>query len=213
MLTLLLDHHADMAVMNNNGFNALHHAALRGNPRSVASRLCLVGKWKWEKEWGWWVVGRNMGQCSSHVDVCFPWFQERVDPCCNVSRDIYISAARGGRYWTGYGVLGWCMSLVLLSVCCLVVLGQVLSSIGSSSLEWKDFSKPPADCWKLYAVERQQKTSRAWDVELSVAVMMALVASFWRCHVTDMWYSLPGMRINKSQEWLRNQSWRIDIDR
>ncbi|CAD5112184.1 DgyrCDS1418 [Dimorphilus gyrociliatus] len=32
MLTLLLDHHADMTVANNNGFNALHHAALRGNP-------------------------------------------------------------------------------------------------------------------------------------------------------------------------------------
>lgn len=39
MLTLLLDHHADMTVANNNGFNALHHAALRGNPRFVEKRL------------------------------------------------------------------------------------------------------------------------------------------------------------------------------
>ncbi|CAH2066949.1 unnamed protein product, partial [Iphiclides podalirius] len=33
ILTLLLDHGADMTRTNNNGFNALHHAALRGNPR------------------------------------------------------------------------------------------------------------------------------------------------------------------------------------
>ena len=34
MLTLLLDHNmADIMITNNNGFNALHHAALRGNPR------------------------------------------------------------------------------------------------------------------------------------------------------------------------------------
>ncbi|VEN51226.1 unnamed protein product, partial [Callosobruchus maculatus] len=32
MLTLLLDHNADSTLTNNNGFNALHHAALRGNP-------------------------------------------------------------------------------------------------------------------------------------------------------------------------------------
>ncbi|KAK6622873.1 hypothetical protein RUM43_008724 [Polyplax serrata] len=33
MLTLLLDHNADIMLTNNNGFNALHHTALRGNPR------------------------------------------------------------------------------------------------------------------------------------------------------------------------------------
>ena len=35
MLSLLLDHNADITLANNNGFNALHHAALRGNPRYV----------------------------------------------------------------------------------------------------------------------------------------------------------------------------------
>ena len=35
MLSLLLDHHADIMITNNNGFNAIHHAALRGNPRYV----------------------------------------------------------------------------------------------------------------------------------------------------------------------------------
>lgn len=33
MLALLLDHGADITRTNNTGFNALHHAALRGNPR------------------------------------------------------------------------------------------------------------------------------------------------------------------------------------
>ena len=33
ILSLLLDNNADICVTNNNGFNALHHAALRGNPR------------------------------------------------------------------------------------------------------------------------------------------------------------------------------------
>lgn len=33
MLALLLDHAADITRTNNTGFNALHHAALRGNPR------------------------------------------------------------------------------------------------------------------------------------------------------------------------------------
>jgi len=38
MLTLLLEHGADMSITNNNGFNTLHHAALRGNPRCTS--LC-----------------------------------------------------------------------------------------------------------------------------------------------------------------------------
>ena len=45
MLTLLIDHNADITLTNNNGFNALHHAALRGNPRYcvVALYLFIVG--------------------------------------------------------------------------------------------------------------------------------------------------------------------------
>lgn len=33
MLSVLLESGADVTITNNNGFNALHHAALRGNPR------------------------------------------------------------------------------------------------------------------------------------------------------------------------------------
>ena len=42
MLSLLLDRNADIMVTNNNGFNALHHAALRGNPRWVFIALYSV---------------------------------------------------------------------------------------------------------------------------------------------------------------------------
>ena len=38
MISLLLEHHADLTITNNNGFNSLHHAALRGNPRFV---ICM----------------------------------------------------------------------------------------------------------------------------------------------------------------------------
>ena len=41
MLTLLLEHGADMSITNNNGFNTLHHAALRGNPRSAPASVVL----------------------------------------------------------------------------------------------------------------------------------------------------------------------------
>ena len=33
MLSVLLEASADVTITNNNGFNALHHAALRGHPR------------------------------------------------------------------------------------------------------------------------------------------------------------------------------------
>lgn len=33
MLLLLLEFGADITLTNNNGFNALHHAALKGSPR------------------------------------------------------------------------------------------------------------------------------------------------------------------------------------
>ena len=39
MVSLLLEGEADMTLANNNGFNALHHAALRGNIGAV--RLLL----------------------------------------------------------------------------------------------------------------------------------------------------------------------------
>ena len=35
LLRMLLDGGADVTVANNNGFNVIHHAALRGNPRYV----------------------------------------------------------------------------------------------------------------------------------------------------------------------------------
>lgn len=40
MLSVLLEAGADVTITNNNGFNALHHAALRGNPRYVTLCCC-----------------------------------------------------------------------------------------------------------------------------------------------------------------------------
>ena len=52
MLTLLLEHGADVIISNNNGFNALHHAALRGNPsamRILLSKVCEQKRSKYIK--------------------------------------------------------------------------------------------------------------------------------------------------------------------
>lgn len=35
MIALLLQHNSDIMLTNNNGFNVLHHSALRGNSRLV----------------------------------------------------------------------------------------------------------------------------------------------------------------------------------
>ena len=72
MLTLLLDHHADMTVMNNNGFNSLHHAALRGNPRLVARQSVGEGG----------RAGRETEPRGSVqlIRQCFFIFQECIDP-------------------------------------------------------------------------------------------------------------------------------------
>ncbi|KAK3927424.1 E3 ubiquitin-protein ligase mib1 [Frankliniella fusca] len=56
MLSLLLDNTADITLTNSNGFNALHHAALRGNPSvndasSGASRACWVGRERAPAAW------------------------------------------------------------------------------------------------------------------------------------------------------------------
>lgn len=45
MLSVLLEAGADVTITNNNGFNALHHAALRGNPRyDPGTYLALTAK-------------------------------------------------------------------------------------------------------------------------------------------------------------------------
>lgn len=43
MLSVLLEAGADVTITNNNGFNALHHAALRGNPRYVFVTWAEIG--------------------------------------------------------------------------------------------------------------------------------------------------------------------------
>lgn len=45
MLSVLLEAGADVTITNNNGFNALHHAALRGNPRYGYVQFACVIIW------------------------------------------------------------------------------------------------------------------------------------------------------------------------
>lgn len=42
IIRLLIDANADLTITNNNGFNPLHHAALRGNARSVPVVFMLI---------------------------------------------------------------------------------------------------------------------------------------------------------------------------
>ena len=65
MLALLLDKNADIMITNNNGFNALHHAALRGNP--CAMRILLS---KLPRPWiGDEKKGDGYNSLNNHVEV------------------------------------------------------------------------------------------------------------------------------------------------
>jgi len=83
MLSVLLEATADVTITNNNGFNALHHAALRGNPRygvqtpfaviyllslSVSLSLSLVHR----TNDGWWLACGSGVPERSEVHFGFP---------------------------------------------------------------------------------------------------------------------------------------------
>jgi len=74
MLTLLLEHGADMSITNNNGFNTLHHAALRGNPRSaqhstafhLTDLLLHIGMGLQKKPFGKIGESSSLDECPSY---------------------------------------------------------------------------------------------------------------------------------------------------
>lgn len=72
MLSVLLEAGADVTITNNNGFNALHHAALRGNPR-YQPLLCLTFGfavclgWSWPRLGIWQMVLRVLN-CAAHFN-------------------------------------------------------------------------------------------------------------------------------------------------
>ena len=151
MLTLLLDHHADMTVMNNNGFNALHHAALRGNPRLVGwSRHRQVGVG------GWWMGGFVDGsgvQCSSHVNVyMFSVTQSAVTLWCLTVFTFQLSDR------DGVGLVEN-TALVMYGNCFTVLLhiDPVLDGIGINLADGKDFDIAQQVCQMSNAVEVKQR--------------------------------------------------------
>lgn len=68
MLSVLLEAGADVTITNNNGFNALHHAALRGNPRYVA--LCFGQGWANFVTCGPQRVPKFVRRAGSEADLC-----------------------------------------------------------------------------------------------------------------------------------------------
>ena len=198
MLTLLLDHHADMTVMNNNGFNALHHAALRGNPRLVGwSRHRQVGVG------GWWMGGFVDGsgvQCSSHVNVymCFQWLNQPWR--CGASQCLPFSCLIGK-------VSDWLRTLCFGDVWQLFY----CSITHRSSFRWyrdqlgrlEGFRQSPTSLPDVKRSGSETKKSRTGTV----------IASSWCCHVTVMWYLLHGVTINGKQDWHGKGGRRRCIDR
>ncbi|KAF6027626.1 MIB1 [Bugula neritina] len=70
MLSVLLDYNADVTITNNNGFNAIHHAALRGNPSAMRTILTKCTR-KWvvneKKDDGYTAL--HLASLNNHVEV------------------------------------------------------------------------------------------------------------------------------------------------
>ncbi|XP_031345282.1 E3 ubiquitin-protein ligase MIB1-like [Photinus pyralis] len=70
MLTLLLDHNADITLTNNNGFNALHHAALRGNPSAMKILLAKLPRpWIVDEKKDDGYTALHLAALNNHVEV------------------------------------------------------------------------------------------------------------------------------------------------
>lgn len=70
MLTMLLDHSADIMLTNNNGFNALHHAALRGNPSAMCILLMkLPRRWIVDEKKDDGYTALHLAALNNHVEV------------------------------------------------------------------------------------------------------------------------------------------------
>ncbi|XP_044595282.1 E3 ubiquitin-protein ligase MIB1-like isoform X2 [Cotesia glomerata] len=70
MLTLLLDHAADITRTNNTGFNALHHAALRGNPSAMRILLSKLPRpWIVDEKKDDGYTALHLAALNNHVEV------------------------------------------------------------------------------------------------------------------------------------------------
>ena len=70
MLALLLDQNADIMLTNNNGFNALHHAALRGNPSAMRVLLSKLPRpWIVDEKKDDGYTALHLASLNNHVEV------------------------------------------------------------------------------------------------------------------------------------------------
>lgn len=70
MLSLLLDYGADITLTNNNGFNALHHAALKGNPSPMKILLAKSNRpWIVEEKKDDGYTALHLAALNNHVEI------------------------------------------------------------------------------------------------------------------------------------------------
>lgn len=70
MLSLLLDFGADITLNNNNGFNALHHAALKGNPSAMKILLTKTNRpWIVEEKKDDGYTALHLAALNNHVEI------------------------------------------------------------------------------------------------------------------------------------------------
>merc|ERR1719249_264316 len=70
MLALLLDQNADIMLTNNNGFNALHYAALRGNPSAMRVLLSKLPRpWIVDEKKDDGYTALHLAALNNHVEV------------------------------------------------------------------------------------------------------------------------------------------------
>lgn len=70
MLSLLLDYGADITLTNNNGFNALHHASLKGNPSAMKILLTKTNRpWIVEEKKDDGYTALHLAALNNHVEI------------------------------------------------------------------------------------------------------------------------------------------------
>ena len=70
LLILLLDHNADINLTNNNGFNSLHHAALRGNPSAMRVLLSKLPRpWIVDEKKDDGYTALHLSCLNNHIEV------------------------------------------------------------------------------------------------------------------------------------------------